>query len=225
MSEAAPSNGHRTEPVPQARLADLLEEIAGLVEHYVCLPRAALNVLIACWIAVTYCHERFQYCGYLALRSPTPRCGKTRLLKIIAMHAHGEPPITTDPTAAVLFRCRRRVLILDEIDRLRSQDRKTFGQVMAVLNQGFEKGGIVERTEKGPGGEFHVVQFPVYGPKALSGIERLTDTLADRAFTIHMKRSRHRMPRLNARRLRDKAETIRIALANWMARCAPSVEQ
>jgi hypothetical protein len=59
------------------RLADLLDQVAHLIEIYIKLPIKALSLLVACWIVLTYTYTNFRYCGYLALRSATPRCGKT----------------------------------------------------------------------------------------------------------------------------------------------------
>src|SRR5262249_44675993 len=129
-------------------LADLLDQTAHLILHYAKLPVSELAVLCACWVALTYTCEHFRYCGYLALRSATPRCGKTRLLRMIALLALGHPSITTTPTAPVLFRGQRTVLLLDEVDRLRNSDKENFGAVLAILNVGFEKGAVVERMEK-----------------------------------------------------------------------------
>ena len=90
-------------------------------------------MLIACWVALTYCFQRFGYCGYLALRSATPRCGKTKLLRLLAHLVKGAPiSITTCPTAAVLYRRFGTVLLLDEVDRLRNRDNEAYGQVIGV---------------------------------------------------------------------------------------------
>lgn len=167
------------EPAPTTvHLADLLDNIANMITTYVTLPDTKLAMLIALWVALTYCYQHFQYCGYLALRSATPRCGKSTLLKILCPLVQC-PSITTTPTALVLFRSRRRVLILDEVDRLRNSDKENFSAVLSVLNIGFEKGASVERMEK-TNGAFEVKEFPVYRPVALAGIESLADTLAVR---------------------------------------------
>ena len=80
----APANGERagSEDIPAPRLGDLLEEVELLILHYLVLPARSLALVIATWIAMTYSYERFDYAGYLALRSATPRCGKTRLLRL-----------------------------------------------------------------------------------------------------------------------------------------------
>lgn len=197
------------------RLAVLLDEIEALILKYVAVPDTHLAMLIATWVANTYTFEQFQYCGYLALRSSTPRCGKSRLLKVVAPLANGTPPITMNPTGPCLFRSTRPVLILDEVDSLRNKDKEKFADVLAVLNNGFEKGAVVDRLVPTKAGGHFTRSFPVYGPKALAGIEALADTLADRAFMIQMQRTPARMPRFNGRRLADTFQRIRKGLEAW----------
>ena len=195
------------------RLADLLDEVDLVIRHYVKLPMAQLAMLIALWNALTYCYDRFRYCGYLALRSATPRCGKTTLLRIESQLANGSPFITSLPTPAVLFRSTRRVLLLDEVDKLRNADKEKFGEVLAVLNCGYEAGAVIERCNKNT---FKVEQYLVYGPKALAGIEGIADTLADRSFQIQMERSAQRMPRLNLRKMDELFVQLRAGLQSWV---------
>ncbi|MFZ5702695.1 MAG: hypothetical protein ACOY4P_15225 [Pseudomonadota bacterium] len=218
---AAPLNGDK----PTPRLADLLDEVAGLIDKYVTLPADGLSVLVACWIASTYTFTRVRYCGYLRLRSATPRCGKSRLLSLVATLSNGEPPVTSQPSAALLIRRTRPVLILDEVDRLRNSDKETYGDVLGVLNVGFEAGGIFEKLEKTKGGHWEARAFPIYGPVALAGLEQVADTLADRAFSIQMKRAPARLPRLNRRRLAESAARIRHDFEAWADQRGDAIEK
>jgi hypothetical protein len=156
------------------------------------------------------------------LRSATPQCGKTRLLRLIAALSNGNPKVMTCPTAAVLFRCGRKVLVIDEVDRLRNQDKDSFGAILSVLNSGFEKGGEIERNERVSKSEgkavsdgYELRSYSVYGPKAFAGIERLADTLADRTFSIQMSRTPTRMPRLNMRLMEAIFDDLRANLTAW----------
>ncbi len=203
---------HNNDPLESPRLADLLDELDTLVRRFVRLPNPALAMLLAVWVAGTYTFDRFRYCGYLALRSATPRCGKTLLMRILSQSANGTPSITSIPTPAVLFRGTRPVLLLDEVDKLRNADKEKYGEVLAVLNCGFEKGAIIERCNRKT---FDVESYHVYGPKALAGIEGIADTLADRSFQIQMERSPQRMPRLNLRKLDDLFVQLRVGLQGW----------
>ncbi len=198
-----------------AKLGDLIDQIAGLLREYIALPYQGIDILIAVWIAGTYCFEKFQTFGYLALRSATPRCGKTRLLRLIAgvisrRSTHYRKSDASDPVSH-----DSASLILDEVDQLRNRDKDNFGDVMAVLNSGFEISGTVERVERTKGGAFEVKLFSTYSPKALAGIEALADTIADRSFSLQMVRAGKRMPRLSARLSQPLAEDLRTKLAAW----------
>ena len=65
-----------SDPQEPPRLADLLDEIDVLIRRFVQLPKSELSILLAVWLVETYTFDKFRYCGYLALRSATPRCGK-----------------------------------------------------------------------------------------------------------------------------------------------------
>lgn len=199
-------------PEDESPLANLLEEIESLFLRFVKLPQPELALLLAVWIASTYTFKHFRYCGYLALRSATPGCGKSLILRLLRRLANGAPAITTVPTPAVLYRSTRPVLLLDEVDRLRNADKEKYGEVLAILNCGFEADAVVERCNKNT---LAVETFPVYGPKALAGIEGLADTLAHRSFQVQMERSAVRMPRLNERKLEEQFDKLRVGLERW----------
>ncbi len=219
-SAPIPSNGNEC----PWRLSETLDEIECIIQRYMMMPANGLAMLIAVWIANTYTFDRFQYCGYLALRSATPQCGKSRLLGLIASLCKGAPPRTAIPTAAILFRSPRKVLILDEVDQLRNKDKDTYGAVLAVLNSGFERGVKIERLDTSKKG-FPVQTFDVYGPKALAGLEALADTLTDRCFQIQMQRTPQHMPRLNERRFEVIAAQIRRRLDQWATAHGSAVEE
>jgi hypothetical protein len=196
-------------------LADELEQITALIHRYVELSHPDLAMLLAVWIANTYCFECFDYCGYLHIQSATPQCGKTTLLKVLRYLSKGKPPILSAPTAAVLFRSKHQVLLIDEAERLRNHDKENFGTLMAVLNAGIEKEGNVERLRKLKDGNFESDTFKVYGPKGLAGIEDIADTLESRSFHIRMQRAARRPKRLRGRTFEREAQPIRARLEEW----------
>ncbi len=186
------------------------------VTQYLYFPHPATGTLLACWMATTYCFREFKYSGYLAIQSKEPGSGKTRLLELLSAFSRGNPPIYTSPTAAVLFRANQDVVLIDEVDRLRGQDKQTYGLVLAILNAGFASNGVVPRTERvDDKGKFAVVNHPVYGPKAFAGLEKLEDALADRCFHIEMKKAPTRLPRLSLRSFDETASRIREQLTTW----------
>ena len=208
-------NGYKDlDPKPSEfeELAVLLQRIAAILNKYVELPKAEYGTLISLWIANTYVYQMFNSCGYLRLKSAIPRCGKSRLLELVGTLVDPPVPIMTMPTAAILFRSQRPVLILDEVDNLRQKDKDAYADILAILNMTYKKGGVIERCS-GPNHE--VITFDVYRPIALAGIEGIADTLADRCFIIPMKRASTRPPRLNLRKMEKEFTEIRSGLSAW----------
>jgi hypothetical protein len=215
VREAAESNEYQTVATEQPEaeaLAVLLQQMASIFNKYVELPSPEYATLISLWVGNTYAYLLFDSCGYLRLKSATPRCGKSRLLELIGSLVDPPVPIMTMPTAAILFRSERPVLILDEVDNLRQKDKEAYGDVLAILNMAYKKGGIVERCNKN---NLKVESFDVYRPIALAGIEGIADTLADRCFLVPMKRSTKRPPRLNLRKMEKEFAEIRAGLTRW----------
>jgi hypothetical protein len=73
-------------------------------------------------------------------------------------------------------------MILDEIEGL---DPERKGDVIAILNAGFERGGSVPRMIP-QGDKWKTRRFNVYCPKAIAGLSRLPRTLETRVFQIAM---------------------------------------
>jgi hypothetical protein len=201
--------------VPSKRVADTLEEISAALRTYIHFSNPSTAMLVATWIAMTYCFKEFYYSGYIAIRSDRPGSGKTRLLDLIGSFSNGNPSVVTNPTAAVLYRDVQKVFLIDEVDRLRAQDRQTHGAVLGILNAGFQRKGEVPRTEKDANGNFSVKHHSVYGPKAFAGLEKLEDSLADRCFHIVMEKASTRLPRISMRWYEETAQRIRKDLEQW----------
>ncbi len=207
-SEATPS-------AEGGKLAETLQNIESLLLRFVEFETPGLATLLALWVVQTYAIEYFNFCGFVSLQSSTPRCGKTRLLELLALLAADSPTVTTFPSAAVLFRSKRRVIVLDEVDGLRNKDKEAHGDLMSILNCAFKRGSVVERVAKTKEG-FTVEAHNAYRAIALAGLEKLSDALTDRAFIIRLKRAAHRMPRLNTRTLEPVAEKIKAQAEGWM---------
>jgi hypothetical protein len=132
---------------------------------------------------------------YLSIRSAEKRCGKSRLLGLLARVALNASPVTAHPTEAQLFRTSARtggVQLFDEVETLRD-DRERFDALISVLNVGFERGGVVTRLERRDG---RLIEEPyeVYAPRVLAGIAGLKDTLEDRALPVLMMPKRRAEP-------------------------------
>jgi hypothetical protein len=180
------------EPGSIARTVDAL---ADFFTRYVVLRDRRTALWIAAWTLATWCCRAFRVFPYLSIRSAEKRCGKSRLLGLLARVCFNASPVTAHPTEAQLYRSAARtggVQLLDEVETLRG-DKDRFDALISVLNVGFERGGVVTRLEK-RGERFVEEPYEVYAPRVLAGITGLKDTLEDRALPLFMLRKRRSEP-------------------------------
>jgi hypothetical protein len=172
-------------------IARTLDALAGFFTRYVVLPDRRTALWIAAWALGTWCYRAFRIFPYLSIRSAEKRCGKSRLLGLLARVCFNASPVTAHPTEAQLYRSAARtggVQLFDEVETLRG-DKDRFDALITVLNVGFERGGVVTRLEK-RGDRFVEEPYEVYAPRVLAGIAGLKDTLEDRSLPLFMLRRR-----------------------------------
>lgn len=203
------------EPWPSAvDGADLLTGLAELFARYVSAPEGGPEVL-ALWTAHSYVFDSFDHTPYLALVSPTQRCGKTTSLTIVAALAR-RALSAGDISAAALFRVveqARPTLLIDEADRI-PLDSDLWG----VLNTGHARGGAVLRVV---GEMLEPRAFTTYGPKVLAYIRSARSTVPatveDRTIRLTLQRKGHKkkLERLRTRLLEAEACPFRRRLMRW----------
>jgi hypothetical protein len=155
---------------------------------------SGLPFVLALWTLATHVFDCFDTFPYLAITSPTKRCGKTRLAEIIELLSCGGLRTANASSAAVFRTIQARTmksqtvtLIMDEMEVLRTNSERA-EQLREVLNAGYRRGQSVIRCERTSGDGFEVRAFNVYCPKVLVLIGNLNDTLADRCIPIAMRR-------------------------------------
>ncbi len=210
--------------------ATILQAFTGWVRRFVVLSESWAAPVLALWVLGTYGYRLAQCFPYVVVISPRRRCGKTRCLKVLQAVSWNASPVTTAPTEAVLFRqptLRPGAIFLDEMERLREGNPELWGSLVAILDVGYETGGAVQRTEKGPKGNYTLVDFPVYAPRALATTESLARPLVDRAIVITMlpKTTEERTERWRPRRLAAEAVELRTRAAAWMTSHTEEVRQ
>ncbi len=176
-------------------IARTLDALAAFLLRYVVLPDRRTALWIAAWALGTWCYRAFRIFPYLSIRSAEKRCGKSRLLGLLARVCFNASPVTAHPTEAQLYRSAARTggaQLFDEVETLRG-DKDRFDALITVLNVGFERGGVVTRLEK-RGERFVEEPYEVYAPRVLAGIAGLKDTLEDRALPLFMLRKRRSEP-------------------------------
>ena len=196
-------------------VAAALDAVASLLTRHVILPDQHTAPWLAAWTVATWCYRSFRVFPYVSIRSAEKRCGKSRLLGLLARVGFNASPVTAHPTEAQLFRTAARtggVQLFDEVETLRGE-RDRFDTLVTVLNVGFERGGVVTRLER-HGGRLREEPYEVYAPRVLAGIAGLKDTLEDRALPVFMLRKRRAEPVARLGRATDEeAQAARDACA------------
>lgn len=218
---AQSSNGGAPAPVDPADVPhtrELLAIIAAQVERYVVLPDVHARIAVALWTAHTWAFEGAHATPYLLVVSPEKRSGKSRLLEVLELLVRAPWRVSSTSEAAMFRKIdqSRPTLLLDEIDAIFGSATERTEPLRAVLNSGNRPGSSVARCV-GDGANQQVVDFSVYCPKILAGIDtgRVPDTITDRSIRIAMKRKteteraapfRHRHAEEETRPVREAAE-------------------
>jgi len=205
---------------------ELVGELSEYFQRHVIIKDRHIYRLLSIWVMGTYVYMVFRVFPYLSLRSPTKECGKSRTEDLLSLVCFNASQRETSPTEAALFRGPGKnggTVLLDEIESLK-HDRDRFGNLLAVLNSGFERGGNVTRIEK-RGNRFVDVSYPTYCPRVLAGINRLAETLEGRAITIYLERKlrSEKVARFSRARHFDAMQETRDRLHIWALTHAPDL--
>jgi uncharacterized protein DUF3631 len=143
----------------------------------------------ALWAAHSHAVEAFRITPYLNPQSATKQSGKTRLLEVLRPLC--ARPVDTDGTSpAALIRtvdAERPTLLLDETDASFNGSKEMAETLRGILNSGFRSRGNFRKCV-GEGANMQVRSYSTFGAKALAGIGRLPDTIADRSIPIRLRR-------------------------------------
>jgi putative DNA primase/helicase len=161
----------------------LLGEIEATVHRFIVCNEDS-GILVALWIAFTWIVDLVRISPILLITAPEKRCGKTQLLDLIGRMSCRSVMASNISPAAVyrVISAYSPTLLLDEADTfLRDNE-----QLRGVLNSGHTRSGAyVIRVE----GDDHQVEiYSTWGPKAISGIGSMPDTLMDRSVIVSLRR-------------------------------------
>lgn len=199
--------------------AALLDDLHATLLRYVVFPDAHAAVAVALWIVATHAVSAFQHAPRLGIKSPQKRCGKSRLLDIIAGTCH-QPLMSINATVPAIFRSiggeHPPTLIIDEADTLFGTKRaaEQNEDLRALLNAGHQRGRPALRCV---GPSQIPTEFSTFAMAALAGIGDLPDTITDRAVNITMRRRTpgERVSQFRTRRDGPVLEALQTRLAAW----------
>jgi hypothetical protein len=172
-------------------IPNVYSKVHNYIKRFICFPEDAYLSFISLWVMGTYLFMIFRYYPYVWLNAEKGS-GKTLLMEILSNIAfNGE--LISNPTESVIFRDISNNLItmfIDEVEQLRKRDKDVYGSVISVLNAGFNKAGVVKRTESIGKGGFVVRAYSAYSPKMFAGINEIDDVLQDRTIRIPLLRKK-----------------------------------
>ena len=215
--ETLVSTAPEWKPTPQEELGGLLADVEKFIRLYVSMGDAECTAM-ALWVAHTHAIEAAECTPYLYITSPEKQSGKTRLLEALSLLV-ARPWFTARVSAAVLVRKVSRdipTLLLDETDSAFKAENDYAEALRGILNAGYRRGGVASLCVK-KGGEIDLQDFSVFGAKALAGIGKLPDTIADRSIRINMKRRSpgDKVERFRLRAAEAQASPLRDRLELW----------
>jgi len=221
--QAAYNQAETVEAYVQKPLAQILDDIVGVLQRFIVLPGYDKEkiphgfIALALWVAHTHTFQFVDTTPYLQVWSATMRAGKTTVLEFLnELVAHGW--LFSDVTLAALTRKIDRdspTMLYDEGDAANKELSQALG---GIFNAGYKRGS--PRTiVTGPTHE--PTDLNVYCPKAFAGIgsASLRETLRDRAIPIELRRRKpsERVERNRVRRRALACGPIKAQLEGWAA--------
>jgi putative DNA primase/helicase len=163
--------------------AEILADVTAVVRRFIVCDKE-ISVAVALWCAMTWFIEVVQVCPLAVITAPEKRCGKSQLLALLGRLVC-RPITASNISPAALYRAIdawKPTLLIDEVDACMKDNEELRG----IINSGHTRdSAYVIRTV---GDTFTPTKFSTWGPKALSGIGHVADTLMDRAIILELRR-------------------------------------
>ena len=169
--------------------SEILSETYDFIQRFCVFPDPACLTAVTLWAAHTHLAEHFYTTPRLALLSPEPASGKTRVLEVLELLVP-TPMFSLNASPAAVFRMlsdKPIQLLFDEVDAIWRKAGKDDSNedLRALLNAGYKRGATIPRCV---GPQHEVKSFPVFCPVALAGLGELPDTVMSRSVIIRMRR-------------------------------------
>lgn len=193
MSEAT-GDGTSRVYVPNAGSidgADLFERIHAFLRRFVSYPSYTSSIAHVLWIGHTHLMDAWFTTPRLAILSPEPGSGKSRLLEITALLVP-RPLLSVMSSPPYILRRiadqeNRPTILYDEIDAVFGPNARGNEDLRAMINAGYRRGAKIGRCymEKG---KVLTEDLATFGAIALGGLGDLPDTIMSRSIVIPMRK-------------------------------------
>jgi hypothetical protein len=208
--------------------AQVLDEAHKALTRYVVFPCPEAADAAALYAAATHAMPRLEFASRLVIKSPVKRCGKSRLLDVLAQLV-ARALTTSDISAAALVRSipdeDPPTIMLDEADAIFGKalkgDEKA-EHLRGILNAGFGRDRPYKRWDIA---SRRVEDCPTFAMAVIAGIGSMPDTIEDRAVIITLRRKSpaERAAKYRLRRDKPKVTAVGDRLAAWVTPNADAI--
>lgn len=199
---------------------DLFDRIHAFLRRFVLYPSDTSSIAHVLWIGHTHLMDAWFTTPRLAILSPEPGSGKSRLLEITALLVP-RPLLSVKSSPAYVLRKiadqeNRPTILYDEIDSIFGPNARGNEDLRAMINAGYRRGATVGRcyTEKG---KVLVQDLATYGAIAMGGLGDLPDTITSRSIVISMRKRApgESVEAFRPRRHEAEGNALHDELASW----------
>jgi hypothetical protein len=175
---------------PDGEGAELLNELHATLVRFVVFPSAHAAVAVTLWIAATHAQDAWEHATRLVIKSPVKRCGKSRLLDLLAALCHNVLiSVNISPAALVrsITEADPPTLLVDEADTIFGTKKQADNNedIRGLLNAGHQRNRPYIRWDVTAR---RAEQCPTFAMAAVAGIGDMPDTIEDRAVIVTMRR-------------------------------------
>jgi hypothetical protein len=172
--------------------AAVLADVEAFLARHIAFPSEHARIATVLWAAHTHAVDAFASTPRLALLSPEPGSGKSRVQELLATIVPN-PMYTVGSSIAYLFRRvadpdTRPTILLDESDVLfgprASRDHE---DLRGFVNTGHRAGSTYGRCET-HGKTIVPVDYPAFAAVSLAGLDDLPATIMSRSIVVRMRR-------------------------------------
>jgi hypothetical protein len=146
--------------------------------------------ILALWIVHTWLAEETYTSPRLLIDSPVPGSGKTTLLDHLGKLCNFPVQMASVSSPALLARITAdgtKTILIDEADRSLDPKRPGAGDLIAILNSGYKKGGSRPVLVPKNGGGWEWSSMPTYSPVAIAGnTPLLPDDTRSRCISVRL---------------------------------------
>ena len=186
-----PITFEKVEPWPDpVNGSELLTHISRAIGRYVIMDNCQRDAA-ALGAVFSHTHDLRDTAPIFFVVSPTKRCGKTRMERVIKRLAR-KPLMASSATAASLARAiekHRPTVLIDEFDATIAGDQGMAETLRGQLNSSFDRDGAnILKCVSFPGGGYDEREFSTWAATWIAGIRKIPDTIKDRSVILRLKR-------------------------------------